>query len=301
MNKLTTIKNVVTSKAGRGLLQIRKVSPEILLVAGVAGVITSTVLACRATLKVEEIVGDALIDINKIEQVAAENNETKYSKKDAAKDLFIVRVQTGAKIAKLYGPSIAVGVVSLACLLGSHNILQKRNVALMSAYKALETGFNEYRKRVVDELGVDKDTEYRYGISKVKVTTIDENGVETSKMVNNINMTDSIYAREFSEKTAKEWSPNPEYNLMTLKCRQNYANDLLNARGHLFLNEVYDMLGIKRSDAGAVVGWVKDNVDGDGFVDFGIYKDLNCQEYVNEYGTSWLLDFNVDGVIFDLI
>lgn len=295
------LKNVVTSKAGRGILKVKKVSPEILLVVGVAGVVGTVVLACKATLKVEEVLDDAMVDIVKIERVAAEKNEKKYSEKDAAKDLFIVKVQTTVKIAKLYGPSIALGVVSIACLVGSHNILKKRNVALMSAYKALETGFKEYRKRVVSELGIDKDTEFRHGVKVEKIKVLNEDGEMVEKTKLNGNKVDSIYARYFAKGVATQWSPNPEYNLMFLKCQQNYANDLLKARGHLFLNEVYDMLGIKRSDAGIMVGWVYGN--GDNFVDFGIFDnaDSDCRYFVNGEDDSVLLDFNVDGVIFGLI
>ena len=92
---------------------------------------------------------------------------------------------------------------------------------------------------------------------------------------------------------------------MFLRAQQQYANDKLIAQGHLFLNEVYDMLGLPRTKAGAIVGWVYDdnNAVGDNFVDFGIY-DVHretARDFVNGYERSILLDFNVDGVIYDLI
>jgi hypothetical protein len=87
---------------------------------------------------------------------------------------------------------------------------------------------------------------------------------------------------------------------MFIRSQQNYANDLLNARGHVFLNEVYDMLGIERTSAGAVVGWVRGN--GDNEIDFGVLNDLHSgQRFINGDERSVLLDFNVDGVVYDLI
>ena len=92
---------------------------------------------------------------------------------------------------------------------------------------------------------------------------------------------------------------------MFLLRQQNYANDLLKSKGHLFLNEVYDMIGIPRTKAGQVVGWIYDekNPVGDNFVDFGIidiHKERN-RAFMNGYEKNVLLDFNVDGNILNLM
>ena len=90
-------------------------------------------------------------------------------------------------------------------------------------------------------------------------------------------------------------------NLFFLKAQQTNANVQLTVRGHVFLNEVYDMLGLPRTAAGAIVGWVRGN--GDDVIDFGIWdnNDINS-DFVNGYNRSKiLLDFNVDGVIYDII
>ncbi|MCA1800666.1 MAG: DUF6353 family protein, partial [Actinobacteria bacterium] len=111
----------------------------------------------------------------------------------------------------------------------------------------------------------------------------------------------SIYARYFDEGSTV-WSRERDYNRLRIRAIQNYANDMLKARGHLFLNEVYDELGLPRSRAGAVVGWVMSK-SGDNFVDFGIYNQENerARAFVNGQEQSILLDFNVDGVIYDLL
>ena len=114
----------------------------------------------------------------------------------------------------------------------------------------------------------------------------------------------SDYAR-FFDAASPCWQNDPEYNLMFLKAQQQYANDLLRAKGRLFLNDVYDMLGIEKTKAGQVVGWVYDreNPNGDNFVDFGIYdmSKERVRAFVNGYETNILLDFNVDGNIWDLM
>lgn len=91
-----------------------------------------------------------------------------------------------------------------------------------------------------------------------------------------------------------------EYDLMFLKQQQMYANSLLKTKGHLFLNEVYDMLRLARTKEGQLVGWIynEDNLIGDNYVDFGIYTEYNL-DFVNEKTKSILLDFNVDGYIWD--
>lgn len=111
----------------------------------------------------------------------------------------------------------------------------------------------------------------------------------------------SEYARFFDEGCIG-WSKNSEYNLMFLRWKQLYANDLLRAKGHLLLNDVYRQLGIPESKAGYFVGWIYDenNPLGDNFVDFGL-NDLRNKDFINGYERCVLLDFNVDGVIVDKI
>jgi hypothetical protein len=237
-------------------------------------------------------IGDAL---------AMETEE--YNEQDAHKDSLTNRAQTALKITKLYAPAFAVGVVSVACLTGSHVILTKRNVALTAAYAAVDKAFKEYRGRVVDELGHNKDEEFRYGVVEKEIAVDTDQGVavKTVKIVNKDNKSDP-YSFLFDRDTSQNWSPTPAYNLMFLKAQQSYANDLLNGRGHVFLNDVLDMLGIPRTKHGAITGWVKGG-SGDGYVDFGILSGntYEGQRFLNGDEKSVWLEFNVDGPIYDQI
>lgn len=288
---------------------LKKHSPEILVVAGVVGTVASTVLACKATIKVSAVLDKAKKDINDIHAVLEDPivTEEEYSVEDSKKDLAIVYTQTGLQIAKLYAPAIAVGVISITSILAGHNILRKRNVALAAAFTTVDTGFKEYRSRVVERFGKELDRELKFNIKnkEVEETIVNEDGSEqtVTKTVEVASINEvSDYARFFDE-TCTLWSKDPEYNLMVLKQQENYANVLLKERGHLYLNEVYKMLGMQQTKAGQVVGWIYDRDNGDNYVSFGIYDVHNEQKraFVNGYERSILLDFNVDGNIWALM
>ena len=287
---------------------VKKHSPEILAGVGVVGVVASTVLACKATMKVNDILTDAKEQIDKVNSV--KNNPVyadRYSEEDAKKDLSVVYVQKGVEIVKVYLPAFALGTVSIGCLLSSNNILRKRNAALGAAYATLDKSYKAYRNRVVERFGSEVEKEIRYNIraEEIEHTTIDEEGNEVVVKEEVKTMDPNLYSdyAKFFDESNVNWNRNPEYNLMFLKSQQQYANDLLKSRGRLFLNEVYDMLGMERTKAGQVVGWVYDeeNPIGDNFVDFGIYdmSKERVRAFVNGYEPNILLDFNVDGNVWD--
>ena len=302
--------------ANRKLLVVKKYSPEILVTVGIVGVIASTVMACKATTKAHEVLDKAKEKKDKIDEAMAYANsridfdENDYTPKDRKKDLVLVYTQTGIDFAKLYGPSVILGTLSIGCILGAHHILRKRNLALVAAYAVLDDSFKKYRSRVVADAGEEKDLEYQYGVKEEKVETVvvDEATGKSKKVKSTKKVVDpngvSLYARFFDELN-QNWNPIPEYNMAFLKHQQNYFNDLLRIRGHVFLNEVYDELGMERSSAGAVVGWVltKDSESSDNYIDFGLYDATRprVRDFVNCTEASILLDFNVDGTIYDKI
>lgn len=308
------MKTEIMSKATRAFhkvgFKIQKHSPEILLVTGIVGVVGSAVMACRATTKVNDILEDTKHQVDTINEVA-ENPEMseKYSSEDRDKDLTIVYTQTAVKFAKLYGPSIILGATSIACILAGHNIIKKRYVGLSAAYATLDKGFKEYRSRVVDRFGEEVDYELRHNVKaqEIEEKVVDEEGNETT-VTKTVNAADpngiSDYARFFDD-GCLGWEKDAEHNLYVVKAQQARANDILKSRGHLFLNEVYEMFGIPHTKAGQVVGWIYDenNPNVDNFVDFGIFDANNeaKRDFVNGYERSILLDFNVDGNIWDLL
>ena len=333
MKKFEITKNM-TRAFGKAGLTCKKYAPEALVIAGIVGVVTSAVMACKATTKVNDIIEETkenthdlhLVataaglkestdefsneDIRKIDILSAKEDVKNYTAQDLKKDTTIIYTQTAVKFIKLYGPAVVLGALSITSILASNNILRKRNVALAAAYATVDKGFKEYRSRVVERFGKDIDRELKYNIKAKEIEETTKNAKGKEKTVKkSIEVADvnehSDYARFFDELCAG-WKRDAEYNLMFLKHQQNYANEKLQKQGYLFLNDVYDMLGIPKTKAGQVVGWIYDEAHPDiydNFVDFGIYDLYNekARDFVNGREKSILLDFNVDGNILDLI
>ena len=309
----TINKSALVEKASRTFckagLKLKKHSPEILVVGGVVGLVTSGVMACKATTKLSAILDDSKEQIELFDKVAANPEMVKeeYTVEDAEKDKKIVKVQTAVKVAKLYAPSIAVGVVSIGAIFASNNIMRKRNVALGAAYATVDRAFKDYRNRVVDRFGEELDKELRYNLKtkEVKETVEDENGKKKT-VKRNIKYMDSAMPSEFAviyDDGCAGWTKDPEDNKFFLIQQQRYANERLKRRGYLSLNEVYELLGFPSTKAGQVVGWLYDckdpNYKGDNFVDFGLYN-VDCEpnrDFVNGYERNIILDFNVAPII----
>lgn len=310
MKKLAIVESLGRT-VNRVGFKLKKHSPEILVVTGIVGAVASAVMACKATTKLSEIIDETKERLDIIHN-AEENPETmpcEYSEEDKRKDITIVYTHTALKIAKLYAPSVVLGTLSIGAILTSNNMLRKRNMALAAAYTAVDKSFKEYRSRVVDRFGEAMDRELKYNIRRERVeeTIVDENG-ETKTVTKEVEVVDpdniagySPYAK-FYEDGCLGWSKDPELNLMFLRRQQDAANDRLRDKGFLFLNEVYDMLGIYRTKIGQQVGWIYDK-DNEYKVDFGIYNIHRPENraFVNGYERTILLDFNVDGDILDMM
>lgn len=311
-------KNGITKSISRtfskALFQMKKHSPEILIGVGVVGTVASTVLACKATTKLNGILEEHKNTVDRIHECSKNPESTEeYTQEDVSKALTVTYAKTGLNIAKLYAPAALLGVASLSCIIGSHVVLRKRNVAIAAAYAALDKGFKDYRGRVIEEFGeeIDKRLKYNLKTEEVEETVVDENGKEkkTKKVIDFFDGDLSPHARVFDAQSCY-WEKTPEYNLLFLRAQENYANDLLNSRGYLFLNEVYDMLGFEKTKSGQVVGWVLDNKDGDGHVDFGIITtnrrnpntiNGDARSFKAAHEACIILDFNIDGVIIDKV
>lgn len=310
----------IVNKASRAFhtvgFTLKKHSPEILAVVGTGLAIGGAVMACKATLKVNDIVDEAKDSLDKIHAVVEDGNMVckdgnVYNEEDAKKDTAIVYANTAYKLVKLYGPSVVVGTLGLGCLLTSNNILRKRNIALAAAYTTIDKGFKEYRGRVIERFGerIDKELKYNIKAKEVEETIINEDGSEevvkkTIDVVDGERPQYSDFAR-FFDVGNPYWEKDPEYNLTFLKQQERYANEKLQSQGYLFLNDVYRLLGIPETKAGQVVGWTYNEVcpNGDNYVDFGL-TDVHkpgVRDFVNGYERTILLDFNVDGAILDLM
>lgn len=288
MKVLETIGNQAIKIGGK----VSTYSPEILMFGGIGLGVATVYLACKGTLKLEDTLDECKEDISE----ARETSEKKELTKAYA--------SSAAKVARVYSPAAATGMLSVACILTGHHILRKRELAVAAAYKVLDDSFKSYKKRVAEKYGEEIEKKIRHGVEEKEFEVEEETKdgkKKTKKVKKEVVTMPSVYAKFFDE-GSPDWSSSPEQNLYFLKHQQNYANDLLQARGHVFLNEVYDMLGIPRSEAGCVVGWSLKS-DGDHYVDFGIYDIQReaSRDFVNGYESAILLDFNVDGVITHLL
>ncbi len=302
--------NKITLLAGRSLLQLRKHSPVILMAAGAVGFVGTVVLAVKATPKAEVIMENCKDDLSNVTELLASERDD-YSEDDAKKDKQIIITKTAWGLCKAYGPAALTGATTLTCFFGAFGIMSKRNAAAMALVKLSEKAFTEYRERVRERLGEEEEKGIYAGRKAIEIT--DEKGKK--KKVNAIDPGQpSMYARWFAEGFSKEWDPSPEYNEMLLTAQQAYFNMKLQKNGYVFLNDVYEALGFEATSYGQIVGWVlpKGPHEGDGYIDFGLLNSDYEEAMAMQNGVTHtidgraitnaiLLDFNVDGVVYDKI
>ena len=282
---------IVTRLAGRAGLVLSKHAPTILTAAGTAGFIGTTILASKATLKVEETISEETALLVKVHEA---HEAGKLEDKDALHDKVILYTRITTKLAKLYAPALILGAASIVSLATGHGIMLKRNASLAAAYAAVDQAFKTYKKKVESKFGKD-------AVIDALVSTAEEDLTKNELTMEAIAAVDGVspYGVIFDE-TNNNWSADEDLSMLHLKCQQQYANDILQTRGHIFLNEVYKMLGFPHTPAGAVTGWVKGN--GDDFVDFNIFEGtFEGEDEKGRTVTKWALDFNVDGVMYDKI
>ena len=282
---------IVTRLAGRAGLVLSKHAPTILTAAGTAGFIGTTILASKATLKVEETVAEETALLVKVHEA---HDAGKLEDKDALHDKVILYTRMTTKLAKLYAPALILGAASIVSLATGHGIMLKRNASLAAAYAAVDQAFKTYKKKIESKFGKEAVLDALVSTPQEDLTK-DEMTLEAVTAVDGV----SPYGVIFDEDNVN-WSADEDLAKLHLDCQQQYANDILQTRGHIFLNEVYKMLGFPHTPAGAVTGWVKGQ--GDDFVDFNIFDGMFEGEDKNgRTVTKWALDFNVDGVMWDKI
>lgn len=310
-NWLSKVSTSAAKFAGKAEFTIKKNSPEILLGAGIVGFVGTIVLACRATCRADEVLEfhrRKIKDINDAKEIADADpeGEMSYDVEIYRQDKAIRYLKTTGSLAKLYAPTIAVGTLSLACILTSRNIMQKRYLGVVAAYNGVTAAFEEYRKRVRDEYGEGLDKHFRYGTTYEELPVYDENGKKT-KEKEQVEKTDTGMVMQtddscrFFDSSNPNWDKNPTFSMMWLRGQQNILNDILHTRGHVFLNEVYDVLGFPHTPQGAVLGWI--DGEGDDCIDFGLYdpNKESVRRFVNGVDNVIMLEFNHDGVIWDKI
>lgn len=304
----------LATKAGQILVKtklgIKKHSPEILVAAGIGTGIIAAIVACKQTIKANDIVAEARKSLQNIEDVKelAANNEVEYTEENEQEDRKTIGMQVAVGMVKTYALPVGLGILSITCILAGHHILKKRNVALAAAYSALSTDFMNYRKRVVDKYGKDVDFMLKNGLKKQIVANqvVDPETGEVKETKEEVLTYEgdklSQYARVFDEVGSTQWTPSADHNRAFLLMEQNYFNERIRTRGYIFLNEVYERLGFRPTKAGSVVGWVYQNADYEG-IDFGIFTahTQKAAEFLEGTEPSIILDFNVQGDILSLV
>lgn len=303
--------------------KLKKASPTIMIVGAAIGGVTAAVLACKATIKAQDILNEhntAVKTIHttkeQIEQGVIQLDEGEsYTEKDFKNDITTTYVQTGLKLAKVYAPAVTLGAVSLGCMFGSHHIMSKRNASLTAAYIALDKAFEEYKSRVSNRFGSRVQEELEHNIKAVELESksTNEQGVEeTIKEYKDIAMQHtSPYTCIFDE-TVDTWQPDNMMNRNYLFLMEQSANKRLRIQGHLFLNDVLASLGTHggvtlKTPEGQIVGWIYDPNDPtrQSHVDFGVTNYVEGDEALNSFinggERSVMLRFNCDGPIIDKI
>lgn len=288
----------IINKASFGLLRfkstMKKHSPEILMGVGTVGIVTGTVLACKATIKAQDIIFDSQEDLGP---------------EDDPKEIRKIKLETYCDVAKVYTPPVITIALSLGAMWGSNYIYRERCAKLAAAYTAVNSAFMQYRKAVREAFGADVDHELMTGAKMQSIEYVDENGKKhkEKRVVVDPDAMYSPYAR-FYDEACREWSKDPNTNLFVLNRLQAQWNDTLRSRctkdhpiGWVTYNEVLESLGLPPSSIFANAGWVynPERSDIDNKIDFGIYQAWKPRnvEFVNGYENVIILDFNVDGDI----
>lgn len=313
-NILVKASESITRTVKTSGLILKKHSPEILIGVGIVATIGAVVSAVVATKKVQPVIEEGKGDINKVKDMYGPKEEIAYDDEfnnvpihyDAhehyPRELTKAYLKCGAKITLRYIPTAVLTTTAIGAFLGAYGIVNRRNVALTAAYTAVNEAFNVYREAVKKELGEEKDHQFLQGLSETTVTNEDGSVSTELVPVGPKNAEDYSQYSVFFDESNPNWRPSAEANKAFLRCQQNFANEILRVDGHLFLNKVYDLLGMPHTSAGAIVGWVV----GEGnqnHVDFGIFDPSSeaARAFINGYEQNILLDFNVDGIIYDLI
>ena len=267
--------SVITRAAGRAGLYLSKHAPTIMVASGTVGLVATTVIASRETLRLEETIRP---HINDLKAVALAERSDRYTDQDALSDRVKLYTRITVDVTKLYAPAIGLGVTSVALIAAGHGLLMKRYAVLGAAYTSLKESYDQLAESRDDLISGEDDSE------------------------SSVRPSGSPYRMYWGSDTSAEWNRDYSISKMTLTATQNYYNQVLQSRGHVFLNEILDALGLERTPAGQIVGWIYGG-DGDSFIDlFTLSEEVDEEDVIHgTINTAWWLDFNVDGPVYDMI
>lgn len=310
---MASVKDKMMTYIHKAKFVLSKNSPKILLGVGIAAEIGSTALAVYSTMKIDTVMDhhrDKMIKIQKDAKRAESDEELVYDEKAQKHDKTMVYVETSAEMVRLYLPTIFLTATGVGCILSSYGIASKRYAELAAAFTAVSKKFTDYRQNVRKKYGNEQDRVFYQDIVETKEKGEDGKNHQVKKYKDDekdhkVTRDDlSVYFDEYSVYWDKY---NPEMNVAHLRSVLQMANDQLIAEGHLFLNDVYKMLGLSDTSAGAVLGWIYDDDHPTSYVDFNVFGVNSDDPWDYNNNCPWdgqmgiLLDFNVDGIIYDKI
>lgn len=313
------LKDKVTRAAYSVKFKAEKNAPQILLAVGIGGILTSTVLACRATLKAKDVMDihkENIDHAHKAKEMRDRGDidpET-YTDEDYARDLINTYVRTGAECVKLYGPSFIVGGLSIFAICKSEGILHERNGVLAAAAAAEAREFKAYRERVADRFGEDIEEEIRYNMQDVTVRTETKN-----EDTGEITAVDEIVRKPvdldrfsffFDEScnagigSGDLWTKDPYMNRISLSMAAEHFNTLTRTRGYIFYNDIRKYFNKAPIPEGQIYGCIYDPDNSDWMIDFGIFNDTDDglnRRFINGDEAVALLRFdNLRMIYYDL-
>jgi len=279
----------------RQLLKLNKNSPTIFVVTGVVGLGATAVLAAAATRKL-----DPILDTHAKQRI--DISAEAVDARDEQKQVVRLYTNTAVELGKLYAPTIIVGTLSATSVLHGHRILKGRHIATMAAYTGLMEQYQAYRDRVSETIGSDLERDIHDGAVGKWEEDKDHPG-EYKLKAKHASDQNGTYLRPFFDESNDNWTTDPTSNYLFLKGVQSHMNRVLDLKGHVFLFEVYDALGIPRTKETIVTGWIRDSDNGDNFIDFGFMTEQTPEAAMFRNGAERTvrLNFNIDGVIWDLI
>lgn len=282
---------------GKVGLKVAAKKPEIFLAAGVASIVGGAVMIAKGSFKAVDILEEHkknLEAIEKVTKMTEEDQTVSYSEEDAKRDLMKAYVKTGVELFKVYLPAVGLILGGITLIVTSHSVMAGRYNAMVSAYNAAVASRDAYKAKL-EKFAKDQ------GIENLDDILAKEQA-DAPEVMSNLPTNFFEYAIDFDSRNPN-WKHDYELNHYFIEANERYFNERLRTRGYVLLNEVYEALGAEPTKEGSIIGWVFDTSADSitkNVIEFTIY-DLDDFEPGMYEDSCMLIDFNVDGVVYNIM
>lgn len=305
---MTTMSRLV----GKTKLSLIKNSPSIAIGAGVAGLLGAVYLSGKAAIKTQDIIAEHREEIKNEDEAYEKVIVTRKDKPEAYPEIteqthntakLSIHMETGLKVLKAYGPTLALAGLSIVSIVYGRNVFQKRLASLAAALQVTTATLERYRSVVAEEHGEEQEQELFKSATKKHLERM-ANQIDSFEDVHDArhNVSRTAFARWFDQSNAM-WTNQPGENRFLISSAQNYFNDILNRRGYVFLNEIYTHLGFQPVPEGQTMGWIRNEDFPDSVIDFDIFNSQASESraFVNDLTPNVILDFHgISYILADL-